>query len=384
MTAYSGEYGGRLEAINKVLKVVADRSSPILSAFLDLSAAVEVFNYKYEWVDKPLKGLKDTVKTALTSTTTTTITMASTTLKPKRYIPNVTILTLGSELMLVTSVITTTTLETRLNVTRGYRSSTPATYAPGAIGFLQGPRAEGFTANRDDSQKGSRKYNHTRIIERQLDLADSSIEGLKTVGMENLLAAQRAELMGEMMKELNIAAIHSQRYLGATEDDHDMGGLNWFAVSGGGNNRSASGGAVSTGLLDDYIEAYANDGGDVTKMVMLLSYKQQRKFNELKEARVINGGVTQSDQRINNIVQYYDFNDKARIKLMLSTDLRDDEAYLFQEDNFKVVPRMGRQWDTKPLGKTGDKTSELLVGEYTCIYRNAPETLYRLYDLAVS
>lgn len=379
---YSTDYTARRESVATMLNDIANRETVLVPIIADFSAS-DVTNIRHEWVNKPLASLKDTLAAAQASTTSTVLTVSATTAAPARYIANVSVLQFGTESMLVTSVVTITATYTGLQVTRGFRSSTPTTYASGTQFFIVGGRSEGFTANRDDAQYGVREFNFTSIIERQLKLSGTS-QSMKTVGDENKIARQVAELTAELMKQLQVNAIWGVRNQNGTNAfDHTMGGLRDYAQRAG-NQIDNGGNAVSTTLFDNIIETYANRGGDVSKMMALVSYKQQRKINELKAARIISGGMSQSESTLTNKVDRYDFNGAARIGIVATTDVADNEIIIFQEGKVKLKPLNGRAWKVEDLAKTGDTDDKLIVGEYTMEVANARETLFNYTNLSVA
>ena len=380
--AITSEFGGRLESVNKWLKSVADRNTAVLSMFLDLQSPVTAI--KAEWVDKTLVGFKDSLGAALTTTTGTTITVNGGTNSPKRYIAGVSLIEIGDEVMLVNSIITVVTNLTSLNVTRAQYSTTAATYANAAqVVIIGNPRDEAFSAGRNDSQQGVRVYNMTQIFERQLKLSGSS-QAVNAVADEVMMQKQLADVTPELLKELQHAFFFGRRSDGGSDfSTRRMGGLKyWCVANGGANNVDQGGNALNYSMIDDVIENYLNKGGDANKLVMFVSPRQQRKLNDLKEARIVGGGQTQSESNLNNFVSRYDFGNRAQVNVILSTDIKDDEVFFAQKDLLSVVPLGDRSFKVKDLPEDGDFKRKMVVGEYTLIARNTRETLYRISNLA--
>lgn len=383
MTAIVSDYGSRLEDVDKMLSRIADRETPLLKRHLDLPNPATAI--KHEWVDKPLKGLIDTLASSISSTTQTIITVNGGTNTPKRYIPGLTVLLIAGERMLVNSVITTVTNSATLFIGssgRGYHSTTAiSSAATGTQVKLMNFRTEGFSTGRDDSQKGTRNYNYTMIFERQLSLSRSS-QAVNAVDNENAMDRQAAELTPELLKELEGAFIYSDRNASSDFSDRSAGGFYWQATQLGSSNAQDKGGnTVSFGDLDNVIETYLKNGGDPNQLCALTSVRQQRKLNGLKEARIINGGMGQGEMRLNNFVNGYDFGSSASVEVFFSTDVRNDEMYFYQKDKVKVIPLQGQSWKREKLAKTGDTDDEFIVGEYTFEFRNTRETLFMLYNL---
>lgn len=374
----SSDYESRLESVNKMLQKIADRKTPLLKRHLDLSNPVT--NYKHEWVDKTLVGFTDTLAASVASTTATIITLSGGTNNPKRVIDNVTTLLIGSELVLVTSTITVVTNNRQVVVTRGYRSTTPATFVTGKQVKILNPRSEGFTAGRDDTQKGVRRENYTVIIEREAKVTESS-QGVDTVGQEAMLNKQMADLMPEMLKELENHLIYGQKYLGANEADRSTGGLIYWANNVGNSTTAAT---LNGNLIENAIQNYLAKGGDANGLMLLCSVNQQRVLNTLKNARVTGGGQSQSENNINNFVDVYNFGSQANVKVFFSTDMRDDECIFYDESKVKVRPLKDNAFKTKPLPEDGHFKRKLGFGEYVVEVFNARETLYHYTGLATA
>lgn len=380
--SYTTDFPSKLERVNKMISAIADRDTKFLAMFLKLNEPVDAL--KYEWVDKTLVGLKDKLSAALTSSSTTTITVSSNSASPKRYVDGYSLIYVEDEILLVASTITVSTNFSSYNVTRAQVGTTASSHPNLAeVMIYAKPRAEGFSAGRDDSQKGIRYFNYTQIFEREVKLSGSS-QSIASVDQETLLRKQMADLLPEIVKELQTTLIHGQRFANDSTNytDRKMGGFRYWSGVASANNSSAGGAAIDFRMFDDVIEAYLNNGGDGTKLTALTSIKQQRKINDLKEARVVSGGMSQSANNISNYVTTYDFGSRAQVEIISLPDLRADEIYFFQKDKVGVHPLEDRAFKQKDLPEDGDFVRKLLLGEYTAVFRNVTETLFRYYGLA--
>lgn len=373
---------GRQEHINKALKALADRETQVLSSLLDLSNPVKAI--KHEWVDDTLFGFKDSLAAALTSSTTTVITVNSGTDNPKRYLDGFSLLYMEDEVVLVSSTITIVTNSSTLCITRAQKGTTASSHPNGTQVIIIGaPQNEGFDANRDDSEFGTRFYNYTQIFDRQLKLSGSS-QHIIAVGDEPKIGNQLEKKMSEIMKELQLSLFHGRRAATSASDfkDRTMGGFRYWADQSG-NVEDAGNAAINKSMIEDVIEDYLNRGGDANKLCILTSVKQQRKLNELKES-LVQGNVGQGERSLDFYWNTYNFGTRANIKVMYSTDIFDNEMYFFQKDLVKVRPLGGRAFQRQKLAKTGDNEREMIVGEYTVEFRNIYETLYRYKNLKTS
>lgn len=380
--SYATDFGGKLEDVHKMLKAVADRDTKFLSMFLNLNEMVT--SNKFEWVDKTLVGFKDTLNVALTSSTTTVITVSSGTNAPKRYIDTLTLLLMDDEVLLVNSTITVLTNSSQYCVTRAQQSTTASSHAANVpIVIIANPRVEGFSAGRDDSQKGVRQYNYTQIFQREAKLTGTS-QHVKAVADEMQLTKQINDLTKELVKELQQTLLYGTRSANDATNytDRKMGGLYYWSLNGG-TTTDASGNAIDKNTIEDVIETYLSNGGDANKLCFAVSTRQQRKINELKNAKIIGGGMTQSEHNFDNFVNRYDFGSNAQVDIMCVPDIRKNELFYFQKDLISVQPMEGRAWVNKPLPEDGDFVREMVLGEFTGVFRNVRETLGRVTNLAV-
>lgn len=381
--SYATDFGGKLEAVHSMLKAVADRDTKFLSMFLNLNEMVT--SNKFEWVDKTLVGFKDSLSAALTSSSTTVITVASGTNAPKRYIDGVSLILIEDEVLLVSSTITTVTNYSSYCVTRAQQSSTASSHPNASEVIIVGnPRTEGFSAGRDDSQRGSRVFNYTQIFQREAKLTGTS-QHVRAVGDEMKLSKQIDDLTKELVKELQFSLIYGLRSANDSTNytDRKMGGFRYWAQNGG-TNTDKTGNAINKNMIEDVIETYLTNGGDANKLCFAVSTRQQRLLNELKDAKIVGGGMSQKEHNIDSFVNRYDFGSAAQVDVILLPDLRKDELYYFQKDLISVHPMEGRAWVNKPLPEDGDFVREMVLGEFTAVFRNVRETLGRLYNLSTS
>lgn len=387
--SYATDFGGKLELVNKMLKeITASANVDFLNMFLTLEEMVT--SNKPEWVDVSLVGFKDSLSAVLSSSVTTVITVGSGTDAPKRYIDGLTLILIEDEVLLVTSTITVVTNSSSYCVTRAQQSSTASSHPNASEVILVGnPRVEGFSAGRDDSQKGVRYYNFSQIFQREAKLSGTS-QHVKSVGDEMKLNKQIKRLTKEIVKELQMTLIYGLRSANDATNytDRKMGGFRFWAAPAQGGTAGITGDkageAISKAYIEDVIERYLSNGGDANQLVFAVSTRQQRKINDLKEARIIGGGQSQKEKNLDNFVNRYDFGSHAEVDVVLVPDLRQNELYYFQKDLVKVRPMEGRAWVTKPLPEDGDFVREMILGEFSAEFRNTRETLGRLYNLSTA
>jgi hypothetical protein len=113
-----------------------------------------------------------------------------------------------------------------------------------------------------------------------------------------------------------------------------------------------------------------------------VSPTQQRKFNELKVARINGGGQAQSDQTINNFIDTYDYGGSATVKVQHNISQKNNEVFFVQEDYVSTVCL--RKFGAQEIAKVSDADRAMIVGEYGFKVKQPRETLFRLTNLSTS
>jgi len=279
-----------------VAKIAQERNDKILQLFLvqDLAAADTV----HKWVNKELKGYKDTLQANISdSDTSVTVSSGSS----KRIINGQTYAKIDDEIMLVTAGAGTNSL----TVTRGALGTSELAHTAGTeVFFIEHLHEEGADNTRDDSQTGIKIHNFTQIFRRELKLSGTS-QAVQSVGKSNDWSNQIKELLPELMQELRLAAL--QGYLSADADEslRSMGGLAYFVS----NVDDEGGNPITTNMIDTKIEELLDNGANANDLVMLAPTRQIRHINALKVARVTGGGMDQNDTTLRNNIDMYEFSD---------------------------------------------------------------------------
>lgn len=353
-----------------VSKIVQESSLRRLERFLVQSMAAQDTTHK--WVNKPLKGYRTTLASAY-SASGTSLTLATGTGTKMRIIAGKTYAKIDNEIFLVDSQSTDT-----LGVTGAQRSTTAADHAAGSdIIFFQHLHEEGADNTRDDSQVGTKDTNYTQIIRRELKLSGTS-QAVKSVGNDNAWSNQVQELLPEMMIELFNSAIHSKESVDGDESLRAMGGLLGFVT----NQDDAGSNVITKSMIDNWIIELLDNGVDPENIGIMAPSRQIARINDLKVARVTNGGMNQGETILRQNVDQYEFSD-ANAEIFRCPLLAKNELYVFDKTRWKIAPLNGRSFKVEDIGKVGDSVQKLLVGEYTSEVMNPDEAFIRVYNLAV-
>lgn len=357
------------EDLSDVLAVLGQRDTPLLDMFMDNSVAAT--NTKHEWAEVALFGFTDKLNEDLDSSETSVDVVGSFKGVSVKYLVN-TVILVDDEYMQVTAVSGNT-----LTVTRGFLGSTAAAHANGAsVTIISTPQAEAWEPSVSSHQVGARKHNFTQIFGDAVFLAGTT-QSLDTPGNEVKMSTQTQRVLKKLMKSMERAIIYNKRFEDGSGDNRIMGGFEQYVPSD--NVKDANGQPLSLDLIDEFVRDSLDKGGQLD--CLLVSNIQKGKLNNLKVSRV-EGAQSQSDKRINNLVDYLD-TDAGPLKIVRSNDVAADTIWLVQKDRFKVVPLQGRRFGMEKLAKVGDLDKVMIIGEYTMEARN-PEVMYKIKNLATA
>lgn len=351
-----------------VAKITQEQNMTILDMFLEQGMAAQDTTHK--WVDKSLKGYKDTLAEDLdNSETTITISNAS----GKRIITNKTYIKVDNEIMGPISGVSTNDL----TVTRGVLGTSAATHANGQDVHFFELEEEGADNSRDESQTGSKVYNLTQIFRGELKLSGTS-QAVKSVGNDNAWSNQVQELMKEKLMRLTNAALKGVRYADGDESLRMMGGLDYYVS----NVDDQGANALALATVNNAIIELLENGADANKLTILAPNRQIARINDFKIARIVGGGMQDSSNVLRQNVDKYEFSD-ALVTVKRVPQLSNNELFIVDAGKIKIVPLKDRSFRVEDIGKVGDSVQKLLVGEYTMEVMNGGSAHIKLTNLAV-
>lgn len=170
---------------------------------------------------------------------------------------------------------------TDLTVLRDYGSSTGVTLVVGdKVMLVSSPIGEKTDAGDSIGQEPDMAYNMSQIYERVASISKTA-QAVKKYGLENALDYQVRVKLTEIMREMNSNLIYGRRVTRASGVAGSSGGVLQYLASG---NIDSTGGAISSTIINNMLEAIFNDGGFSNNYVILCAENQARKISALNTA----------------------------------------------------------------------------------------------------
>lgn len=328
--------------------------------FLNLVAMSRVGEAKattVTWVDYTSEGTMTEVETELADNTGTTLVVKDGSI----FTVNNYIL-VGTEAMLVTAIN-----GKNLTVTRGQLGTTAINSA--AVGtpvyLINDGIEEGADLVGASYKPGANFDNKTQIIREEISVSDTAMElfvpsgdGLDPYDLE----MQRK--MDTAVAKLEKALVSGVKFENGNK--RGMQGIRHFLDEGQIVDGKA--GALTLDLIDELVTKCFSVGGQLTSgtYALYLSPIQNRVLSKLIEGKTQNG---QSESVIGGVARYVD-TAQGRLPTIITPNLPADEINLINLADC-MVKRLGKRGLNHTfMGKTGDNTKGLIVGEYTLEVRN--------------
>lgn len=359
------------EDLKDLVSIMMDEDNDVIGQmFFKMGQAVE--NTKYEWVEKNMKSYRSYLTAAISNSATTLPIHDG---AGKFIVNNLTYVTIGAETMLVTAGAESNSL----TVTRGTLGTTAVAHTAGEEIFFFELETEGADASRDDSELGTKTYNYTEIFRKELDMSGTS-QAVRGPGNDHKWAAQIEQQTRAILQKIRSQFVNSSvRYLSGNGKQRIMGGLPYFLQ---GIKKDVNGAPITEQMIETSIVNCLEGGADVNRLVMLVGTKQSSAINRFKVERVRGGGMSQSETKINNNVDEYQFIN-ANVKIVRVPEMPNNRFFLGPQDKAGVFPLLNRGLKVEDLGKTGDGTKKLLVGEYGCEVMNGDKAWAFVDNLAI-
>jgi hypothetical protein len=383
----------KLQEIDKQVSKIAERDTALFNQFFQRSAVVK--QEELEWTEKNLVGLKDEVVQNVTTAGATSLHVKSSeTYGFRRYVAEsdtrtVLYINVGGriEYMQVTA-INQQADKAILTVVRGHQGTTALTSIPKGteVNILGSPTTEGSLVEGDQSQLSVKKSNFIQTFTFPIVMT-RRMQQVEQVGMDNSIDKQLLDGVTEIKKLMQKTLIYGRKWTnGATGEGRitTTGGIAHFAELNG-NQKDQGGNRLGIDIINPILEQILDAGGDASGLTLLLGFKQQAIMNELKENRIIGGGMSQKEKGLNNYVESYNFNDSAMVKLQYSKDVGNNEVFIFDANKVSMHPMLGTdgQWlEYDDQGKKGLKDARFVAADMGVKIKNARETMFHLVNLS--
>ena len=349
---YTSDLIGVREDIVDEIMLLNPYQIPLISA-LGITGG-EVISTKHEWFEDQLFDTKS-VTTAAALIDAVAIVVAST-----EAFRTDQVVKIGDELILITAINTTTKT---LTVTRGYGSTTTSAIASGAtveVMFVLGE--EGADARESRYKPRITIDNCTQIFDDSVRVTGTA-EAVQQYAMDDLYESEKQKKQLELALQLEKAIINGIKY-NAEGTTRMMKGIRSFIAT---NVTDANSAALTIDMINDAAQAIYQIGGfkEGGQYNILVPAKQKRVLSKLLADKI---ALTRQDttrgQIVNNIIT-----DFGEFGVTLSDNLKSDEIILTDMNRMKIMPLRTRGFGHTYLGKKGDYTEGMIVGEYTLEFR---------------
>lgn len=277
----------------------------------------------------------------------------------------------ASEIMQVTAVVANT-----LTVVRRYGGTPASNLSNGLKLTIVGNAAlEGADAPATRFTTRYRKQNYTQIFAASVEVS-GSMRAARVFGASDELDFQKQERMREMLRDLENTVINgtapSTTQQGSSSVRRSMNGIirqiatNQFVP---GQNGFPSGGGSGTDLNDTVLNAalrtiWEQSSGRIDTIVC--GGIQKRRINQLVSS---SRAYAPEDTKFRDLVSVYE-SDFGVCKVIVSRWVPADTVLFLDASRVEVMPLRGRSFGYQAMGSQGDRTTGLVVGEYTLEFRN--------------
>ena len=379
-----------LDSMMKELSVHDDL--PLFKSLGMLSNGEGVTNTTHNWPDLIMPGRRTTLNTTINNSTTTVVV-------DNTYKNLTPVWSVGQTFRIydttdphvfeefsVSAVSVGGSTTTLTVATRPFTSVSAASTAAAATGgtalvvlgdILEG---EGEDVSVFRNTKSIQRSNYVQIFKEPFRVTYTS-EAVDDVAKDGKITEQERRALKISMKRLHQTAIYGSKAKFTNSNGNEvrmMGGIDNFIPAA--NKVNEAGAALSSAIIDGIAIQIKELGGMAD--TILCSYKQKVKIDALKAAKVTQGGMSQSEHNLDNLVDTYDSN-AGVLKVIPCNDIKDDEIFIFNSADFMVRPMVGLSYQTKPLPDNGSGPKGFVYGEYTQV-AHLPEVAFRLYNLSVS
>jgi hypothetical protein len=275
-----------------------------------------------------------------------------------------------SELMMVESVNTSTSV---ITVTRNYGGSSSGSIAADDVIVNLGNAAlEGGDAGDARFTTRSRKTNYTQIFSVPVEVSGSEL-AVKQLAVADELDYQKAQRTRELLRDLESSVINGIPPAADTEGSatvrRTMRGINNFIATNrftpGSGGFPAGSALTETQLNAALREIWKNSNGSVDLIVV--GGPEKRAINNFVQSD--RRFFSPDDQSYKSLVSIYE-SDFGVCRVVLCRSVPIGTVLLLDSSRVDVLNLAGRSFQYKPLSRTGDRESGLIVGEYTLELRN--------------
>ena len=346
MTTIQNQIVGKKEDVTDELLLLNPHQTPMLSLVGYGEAVTQV---EHAWFEDEMYA-DETTATAEALAAATTLAVADGTIfEPKHVIKA------GEEFLLVTAVN-----GNNLTVTRGYAGTAAADIASGdkvEFQFVEG--VEGADARKARFKARKRQSNLTQIFDETISISGTAA-ATSQYSIDDLYEYEKQKKQLELALQLEKAVINGVKYEAENGLTRQMGGLRNFIKT---NVSDAAGGALTLDIVTDAFQEIYEKGGFATggNYKIVVGAKQKRAFSAIDKDGV---RLDRLDNGRGQVVDHF-LSDFGAAEISLNNNVGPDEVYIIDVNRLEIKPLQTRQFAHEFLGRTGDKVTGQIVGEYT-------------------
>jgi len=266
------------------------------------------------------------------------------------------------ELMQVTSILGANSIQ----VSRNYDGSGVGSLAPGGSIFVRWPAAEeGHEHSGSTAQRlGSRQANTVGYFNVEIAASGTS-RAVQTLGndtYENARSKVFTEIPGLLESEVLRGRLNATNSLGTSTATRTMLGIRSH-ITAISSTVTASSFAANPHLYIGNIHEQVYQAGAATTETwgIVAGRTFFRNMSDLNDTKVQDSNAREVFKRV---IRNYE-GPFGSVTLFLSRALPATELLLVPKERIKVVPLQARNFTYQEMGKSGDNTKGMVVGEYT-------------------
>jgi len=360
---YSSNLIGVKDSVVDEFLLLSHYMIPLLSI---LGFGPEVGNTTHEWFEDEMFAKSDVVNNSavvLVGATTFTVVDGS-----KFRVGHVVQPAGSDELMLITGISTNV-----LTVTRGYQGTTAAQFADSIVLHIEWiDGAEGNTARAARYKARTSVTNYTQILDETVEISGTA-EAVLQYGIDSEYEKEKQKKLEELAWQLENALINGKKYSSGT--NKKMGGIRNFITTNVTNGSSAD---ITMAMVNSMVQDVVDTGGMKTggRYAFMGHPTQKRMIGKLFDDDVVvphqdtTRGLTVDALRTDN----------GTYPIIVNDNLRNNELMFIDLNRISVKALRTRNWAHTFMGKTGDKTTGMIVGEFTLQFEQE-KAHSRLYGL---
>lgn len=358
-----------VDDVSDIISIVSPYETPLLAHLGD--AKREAASTVHEWLEDSLLPNSDTINQGSFTPNANDAT-SITVVNGSRFQPG-DLLRPGNapEVIQVTSIAGNV-----LTVVRRIGASPASALSNGLrLTILGNAALEGADAQQARFTSRVRRANYTQIFAATVEVT-GTMQAVRHHAVGDELDYQKQERLRELLRDLENCVINGAAPTvpqGSSTVRRSMNGAirhiqtNQFVP---GQSGFPSGGGAGTELNETLINTalrtiWEQSQGRIDTIVC--GGSQKRRINEFVPTNTRH--FAPDDRRIANLVSAYE-SDFGLCRVILSRWMPADTLLFLDSSRMQVMPLIGRSFQFKPLGPSGDAIAGQLVGEYTLEFKN--------------